>query len=141
MLHFLLSDVPTERFTSISHATFELGCRLNTRFTIHRSASTLPSGQPVVCYGDGDFSGVSISPSTDPSGPVMEDGRWLYACVGTPRDIIRGTADLLDFRHELSSHVARDQMGRISPSQNPLARWLREPLIENCPPSAPMAQI
>lgn len=131
MLHFLLSDVPAERFTSISHAAFELGCRLNTQFTIHRSTSTLPSDQPVVFYGNGESSGIAISPSAGPSEPVSEDGQWLYARAGTPRDIIQGTADLLDFRHEPTSSEARDQMGRVDPSKNPLASWLREPLIEN----------
>ncbi|RUM96280.1 hypothetical protein EET67_19145 [Pseudaminobacter arsenicus] len=131
MIHFLLEGLPLESFNTISHAAFELGCRLNTRFSIHRAASTVPSGGIVVSYGDADAAAVVVPISPKPGAPIQVDDRWLYASPADTPDIFQGTADLLEFRHESRMGRSRDKMGRIGPAANPLTPWLREPLIEN----------
>lgn len=130
MLHFLLDGVPDERIADISHAAFELGCRLNTRFALHRARDAIPSDAIVVSYG-GNSETVTI-PISLKSGELLEqDGKWLFAAPGEIPDVFAGTADLIAFRHETKANTNRDKMGRILPGSNPLGDRLREPLLEN----------
>lgn len=129
MLHFLLENIPAENHAEISHAAFELGCRLNTEFTIHRNRTLIPEGGIVVSYGS-ETASVTIPKSKSSSGLLQFEGKWLYAGAGEVPDIFQGTADLLSFRHE-ATISDRDKFGRVAPADNPLGAGLREPLIEN----------
>lgn len=130
MLHFLLDGLHPDSYAEISHAAFELGCRLNTRFAIHRHKATLPSSGIVVSYG-GETGSLIVPRSRSPVGLTQIDGIWCYAAPAETPDIFRGTADLLSFRHETASTDSGDKFGRVAPASNPLGARLREPLIEN----------
>lgn len=129
MLHFLLEGLRSDSYIDISHAAFELGCRLNTKFAIHRNRDSVPSDGIVVSYGC-EGASVVVPRSRSRSELVRYDGDWLYAGSGELPDVFQGTADLLAFRHEADASV-RDGFGRVPPNSNPLAPALREPLVEN----------
>ena len=139
MLRFVLGSTPGQDPALLRHALFELGVRLNIRFSIQVTPAALPADGLLVVYGDlaeARLRGRTLLrlPAAGPGAPcapfLTEDG-W---CFGPPAegglDMVAGAACLLSFGHERGARV-RDGLGRIPAEAHPLRDHLQEPLLEN----------